>query len=114
MGMEQRERATRRLRELEEKMASNDSSQPSPARETVALEKASRRNGEDTNSFSPRGTTSRTLYDPNRPYSSMVGGSCKKEEELVHEIRETSTREESLGQKNRIDDVQPSGPVIHL
>jgi len=114
--VEQRERAARRLRELEEKMATNDPSHNPVMKEAVVLEKLSRRNGEESHSFSPRGTISRTLYDPIRPYSSMVGGTCKKEEEQVqvHEIREPVMKEDTVNHNNRMNDVQPSGPVIHL
>eukprot|EP00548_Thalassiothrix_antarctica_P007957 CAMPEP_0194141498 /NCGR_PEP_ID=MMETSP0152-20130528/10896_1 /TAXON_ID=1049557 /ORGANISM="Thalassiothrix antarctica, Strain L6-D1" /LENGTH=747 /DNA_ID=CAMNT_0038840137 /DNA_START=251 /DNA_END=2494 /DNA_ORIENTATION=+ len=111
--VEQRERAARRLRELEEKMANNDPSHNPVVKEPVVLEKLSRRNGEESHSFSQSVTISRTLYDPNRPYSSMVGGTCKKDEQL-HEVREPVTKEDTLSHNNKMDDVQPSGPVIHL
>mmetsp|Transcript_16332 Transcript_16332/g.24718 ORF Transcript_16332/g.24718 Transcript_16332/m.24718 type:complete len:763 (-) Transcript_16332:373-2661(-) len=116
---EQRERAARRLRELEEKMGSNEtpSSHSTVANDQTFLEKLGPQrhgDGEEPRNLSSRAKVTRTLFDPNRPYSSMVGGSGKKDEQETHKAQDSPSKEENVRVLHKVDDVQPSGPVIHL
>ena len=72
---EQRDRASQRLRELDEKAES----QQKDIVEVVQHDEI----GGDTNGFSPRPSTTRSLYDPNKPYSSLVGGNSKPDCDLT-------------------------------
>lgn len=103
---EQRDRASQRLRELEEKMGSD---QP----ELDVPEHVDR--GAAVNGFSSRGGATRTLYDPNKPYSSLVGGSKNtREENMINEAPEQRAQDAFTNHNSTDDDAQPSGPVIHL
>lgn len=114
---EQRERAARRLRELEEKMSSNETtaSHSAVANDTTLLEKLGpQHQGEDPRNVSSRTNVTRTLFDPNRPYSSMVGASGKKEDEERYKVQDSAVKEEHQRVVNKVDSSRPNGPVIHL
>ena len=99
---ENRDRARQRLRELEEKMGSQQNE--------VTLEHHVKPG--EPNGFSPRANPTRSLYDPNKPYSSLVGGSAKED---ITETPAGDLSQDSFGNDDGNDAaVQPSGPVIHL
>lgn len=100
---EQKERAARRLKELEEKMATgkpthtsiakrspnlldNDGSSGGGSKPLILEKLGPTKNGAENNGFggpsaagsSGHGRGERTLFDPNRTYSSLVGGQAKK------------------------------------
>mmetsp|Transcript_17734 Transcript_17734/g.26257 ORF Transcript_17734/g.26257 Transcript_17734/m.26257 type:complete len:743 (-) Transcript_17734:440-2668(-) len=113
---EQRERAARRLRELEEKMGSSDppASHGTGVNDTTLLEKLGpQHHGEDPRSSNSRPHVARTLFDPNRPYSLMVGASGKNEDAESVKVQDSTVNEENFRVVKKVD-VQPSGPVIHL
>lgn len=101
---EHRDRARQRLRELEEKMGSQQN-------EVTAPDRNDKREG--TNGFSSRANATRSLYDPNKPYSSLVGGSAKED---ITETQAGDLSQDSIGKDDGNDTcvVTPSGPVIHL
>mmetsp|Transcript_25944 Transcript_25944/g.43263 ORF Transcript_25944/g.43263 Transcript_25944/m.43263 type:complete len:829 (-) Transcript_25944:346-2832(-) len=105
---EQRERAAIRLRELESKIGS----QPEANDEPAALETS----GADVNSVAPRGNATRTLYDPSRPFSSLLGGgrSQNGESGSIKAAPEPAVQQNDPHHNGEDDDAHPSGPVIHV
>lgn len=87
---EQRERAATRLRELENKIGDG-----------AAVE------------TSARNSVKRTLYDPSRPFSSLLGGGVSN---AAENEAENVTPEPVAAEQNEapVDNSQPTGPVIHL
>jgi len=127
---EQKERASQRLRELEHKIAKeNSATDLSP----VMLETLG-----STPVKPPTERLVRTLYDPNRTYSSLVGGALVGNNGSVgstgvnnarvgassgvgttsEDTKEASRRSNSASEKTAIlptsDNLAYSGPVIHL
>ncbi|KAI2495806.1 hypothetical protein MHU86_18692 [Fragilaria crotonensis] len=102
---EQRDRATQRLRELDEKVES----QPSEGVDDAHYDER----GGDTNGFSPRPITMRSLFDPNKPYSSLVGGNSKSDGGLADA---PADRPQDPAVKLIGNDIsnQSIGPVIQL
>jgi hypothetical protein len=108
---EQRERAARRLRELEHKIAqpAND-----PEDKPESLETLGPNEGADANSFAPRGNGKRTLYDPSRPFSSLLGGNSQYCQDGSSHEAPTPPVQHSDARRTATEDDAPSGPVIHL
>ena len=120
---EQRERASQRLRELEEKIAqaggtvtiSQDPRQQ--IRSPVVLAKLSSRIVDDTNSFQRQDNTKpRTLFDPNRTYSSLVGKaeSDTRQDDNKHTLPPIEAVTHTHVDITMANDSRPDIPVIHL
>uniref|UniRef100_A0A6U5LHW1 BAT2 N-terminal domain-containing protein n=1 Tax=Corethron hystrix TaxID=216773 RepID=A0A6U5LHW1_9STRA len=90
---EQKERAAARLKELEERIASKDLAPPPEnlvtkkeppvpkcSQSEIVLEKLGRNSSvkESVNRIEPTAPVAKTLFDPNRSYSSLVGGAKTK------------------------------------
>lgn len=101
---EYRDRARQRLRELEEKIGSEQNEASDPDHNDKR---------EGTNGFSPPANATRSLYDPNKPYSMLVGGSAKED---YTETPAGYLSQDALGNDdgNGTSAVPPSAPVIHL
>ena len=123
---EQRERALQRLRELEEKMALPASSVPEETQPGISpvVHRANGVHGESHNSdsedFQRREIAKpRTLFDPSRTYSSLVG---KTEPDTHQEPQNKSVKQDhvplekdTLALQNLVtNDELPESQVIHL
>ena len=140
---EQKERAAERLRELEKKLSTEKpqapvpvpmvvTQRPSESVDPVVLKTLNHRpcdtNGmEEDNGARGERARPRTLFDPNRPYSSLVSGKSDEGsgEEGVKEGRRGSptvdqeySRSAGVSRVSRNgadrDEEQPSQPVIHI
>lgn len=95
----QKERATQRLRELEQKMITGNESPSEGAVSQSEVERLERSQSiseeyppNHSGTSSTERTSQRTLYDPNRTYSSLVGGGAKDEKELRSGLPDASAQ----------------------
>lgn len=126
---EQKQRAAERLRQLEQKMSSEKASpvptvitQRPTGGEGGVLKSLNGNNGAGRDGAAPERARPRTLFDPNRPYSSLVGGNNATTEATGEEAKDARklspnddddefNRNSVLARK---DEDQPPQPVIHI
>lgn len=118
---DQKEKASQRLRALESKMEANNGHS-----ESVVLEPLGGNNANTAGNSTPLAsrTSQRTLYDPNRTYSSLVGGANGGKGANATSGGSIGSREDQQTPQGRGNgDLSPkpngtpgaySGPVIHL
>jgi len=131
---EQKQRAAERLRQLEQKMSTDNVESPGPVpvvvthrRSDSSGEPLDPSNGMTTDNAVPAERAEpRTLFDPNRTYSSLVGGKSEQsygEERTNAERRDSPTVDQEYSRKTAVsqpcndragDEEQPTQPVIHI
>jgi len=119
--LEQKERATQRLRELEEKMATkkkdnealhstkainslDNYNTESKGRSRIVLEKLKQKDSSTTHAPTTPARAQRTLYDPNAPgksYSSLVSGSTSQKQDRTSNISDQSTKSQALASSKK-------------